>query len=323
LAAGIVAGVAFDALLADPRRGHPVALFGHGAAVLERRLYADAHRRGVVFTTCCVAGAVGLGVAAQRAVRGRCHDAEWLLIGGVVWTVVGATSLVREAGAVAGLLEAEDIAAARVRLSHLCARDSGALDEKALTRATVESVAENTCDAMVAPLFWGVVAGVPGLLGYRTVNTLDAMVGYHSARYERFGWAAARLDDVVNWVPARLTALLTVALAPAAGGSPAEAWRILRRDGARHPSPNAGRCEAAVAGALGVALGGTNDYGGRTEHRPRLGNGRTPEVSDVARSVRLSRTVGLAAAVLAAGTALWLDKRRTGRSGPALPGGRP
>jgi adenosylcobinamide-phosphate synthase len=169
-----------------------------------------------------------------------------------------------------------------------------------LVRATVESVAENTSDAAVAPLFWGAVAGLPGLIGYRAVNTLDAMVGYRSPRYARFGWAAARLDDVVNWVPARATAVLTVLVAPLAGGSPAGAWHAWRRDGAAHPSPNAGRCEAALAGALGLRLGGRNVYGARIEERPTLGDGEPPVRGDIRRAVRLSRAVWTAAATSAA-----------------------
>jgi adenosylcobinamide-phosphate synthase len=141
------------------------------------------------------------------------------------------------------------------------------------------------------------------------VNTLDAMVGYRSPRYLRFGWAAARLDDALNLVPARLTGLLTVACAGLVGGSPHRAWRALRRDGARHPSPNAGRCEAAAAGALGVRLGGTNVYGGHAEHRPELGDGPPPRVADVRRAVRLGRAVGWAAAGLAVGAAHLRSRR--------------
>jgi adenosylcobinamide-phosphate synthase len=170
-----------------------------------------------------------------------------------------------------------------------------------LARATVESVAENTSDAVVAPLVWGLVGGVPGLLAYRAANTLDAMVGYRNPRYEEFGWAAARLDDVLNWVPARVTGMFAVA---GAGRRAPEALRVFRRDGGRHPSPNAGRCEAAFAGALGVRLGGVNAYGGRVERRDELGDGRSPEVRDVRRAVRLSAVVTLLAA-LAIGVAKW------------------
>jgi adenosylcobinamide-phosphate synthase len=143
------------------------------------------------------------------------------------------------------------------------------------------------------------VAGLPGLLGYRAVNTLDAMVGYRSPRYAAFGWASARLDDVANWIPARLTALLTVLAAPVVGGDSALAWRTWRRDGAAHPSPNAGQCEAAAAGALGVRLGGENVYEGRVEVRPGLGRGPSPDVIDIRRAATLSASVAAAAGALA------------------------
>lgn len=289
---GLLAGVALDALTGDPRRGHPVAAFGRTAAALERRLYADSKKRGAVFAGVCVLGAAGLA-AVPRVRRSA------LVTAAATWAVLGGTSLAREGRAMERALEAGDLDAARARLPHLCGRDPGGLGAKELTRATVESIAENTSDAAVAPLCWGAVLGVPGLLGYRAVNTLDAMVGHRSPRYANFGWAAARADDVANWVPARLSGLLTVALAPLVGGSPREAYRILRRDGGRHPSPNAGRCEAAFAGALGVRLGGVNAYGSRTEHRPELGDGRPPEPEDISRAVRLSRAVTLASAALA------------------------
>ena len=158
-------------------------------------------------------------------------------------------------------------------------------------RAAVESLAENSSDAVVAPLVWGAVAGVPGLLGYRAANTLDAMVGHRSARHERFGWAAARLDDVLNLPGSRLTAALAVLL----GEDRSSAWRSWRRDARGHPSPNAGPVEAAYAGALGVRLGGTNVYGDRPEHRSVMGDGRPPVRADLARARRLARRIGLAA----------------------------
>jgi adenosylcobinamide-phosphate synthase len=204
----------------------------------------------------------------------------------------------------ADALEAGDLDAARARLPHLCGRDPRGLDAKELTRATVESIAENTSDAAVAPLVWGAALGVPGLLAYRAINTLDAMVGHRSPRYANFGWAAARTDDVASWVPARLTGLLTAACAPLADGSPRAAYAAFRRDGAKHPSPNAGRCEAAFAGALGIRLGGVNVYGTRVEHRPELGDGRAPEIPDIRRAVRLSRAVTITSALLTAGTRL-------------------
>ncbi|MBO2445881.1 cobalamin biosynthesis protein [Actinomadura barringtoniae] len=301
-AAGLALGVLLDAVFADPRRGHPVAAFGRTAAALEHRLYADSRPRGVLFTATLVTGAAGLGLAAERSRLPRT-----LTTAAATWAVLGGTSLAREGRHMAALLEADDLDGARARLSHLCARDPSGLDAKALARATVESLAENTSDAAIAPLFWGAVAGVPGLLAYRAVNTLDAMVGYRNARYERFGWASARLDDVANYLPARLTGLLTVACARENRG---EAWRVLRRDGAAHPSPNAGRCEAAFAGALGVRLGGTNAYGGQVEQRPEMGDGRAPEVGDIRRAARLSTAVTAAAAAVAAVALLAMRRAR-------------
>ncbi|MEU8859433.1 CobD/CbiB family cobalamin biosynthesis protein, partial [Streptomyces sp. NPDC048556] len=216
------------------------------------------------------------------------------------WSVVGGTSLGREARAIGGALAAGDIELARERLPHLCGRDPQALDGPGIARAVVESVAENTSDAVVGALVWGALGGVPGLVGFRAVNTLDAMVGHKSPRHRRYGWASARLDDVAGWPGARLTA----ALAVAAGGRPREAVRAWRADAHRHPSPNAGPVEAAFAGALGVRLGGTLAYGGRVEHRPVLngGAGRDVRVTDIERAVRLSRRVSvLALAVCAAG----------------------
>lgn len=296
--AGLALGATLDALLGDPRRGHPVAAFGRAASALEKRLYGRSKVRGAAFTAGCVAVAAGAGLAAERVTRRRplAHTAVTAL---ATWAVLGGTSLGREGRQMARLLEGADLEAARDRLPHLCGRDPAGLDGKALARATVESVAENTSDAAVAPLLWGAVAGIPGLLAYRAINTLDAMVGYRSERYAEFGWASARLDDVVNWMPARLTGLLTVVCAPVVGGRPGEAYTAFRRYGPHHPSPNAGRCEAAFAGALGVRLGGTNVYGGRVESRPALGEGRTPEVADIRRAVRLSTATTLLCVLVA------------------------
>ncbi len=305
IAKGLLAGVVLDAVLGDPRRGHPVAAFGRVASALEKRIHADSKVRGSVFTGVCVLGAAGLGAAAGRLGRGT------VLTAVATWAVVGGTSLGREGLAMAGALEGGDIEAARRRLPHLCGRDPESLDAKELSRATVESIAENTSDAVVAPLFWGALFGVPGLLGYRAVNTLDAMVGHRSTRYVNFGWASARLDDVANWVPARVTGLLAAACAPAVKGSAEDAYATLRRDGGAHPSPNAGRCEAAFAGALGIRLGGLNTYGDRVEHRPELGDGRAPEPYDIRRAVRLSRWVTAGAAVLAAGVRSRLLRSRS------------
>ncbi|MGW6295834.1 cobalamin biosynthesis protein [Streptomyces sp. NPDC055058] len=285
---GAAAGLLGDLLLGDPRRGHPVAAFGRAAAAVERVLWRDSRGRGALHTGVCVGGAVALGGLAARRVRSS-PAASVALTAAATWAVVGGTSLAREARAIGRALEDGDVEAARARLPHLCGRDPQALDADGIARAVVESVAENTSDAVVGALVWGAAAGVPGLLGFRAVNTLDAMVGHRSPRYLRFGWASARLDDVVGAPGARLTA----ALAAAAGPDPRGAVRAWRDDAGRHPSPNAGPVEASFAGALGVRLGGTLSYGGRVEHRPVLnGGGRPVTVPDIGRAVRLSRRVG-------------------------------
>jgi len=310
-APGLLLGYAADLVVADPLRAHPVAGFGQAAARLEGALYADSRRRGTLFVAVCVGVVSGSSWLLVRTVNtggpgttgrpasGRANARGLAALTAVAtWSVVGGESLARVATRLRRHLADGDIDGARALLPSLCGRDPNALDASGLARAAVESVAENTSDAVVAPLVWAGLAGVPGLLTYRAINTLDAMVGHRSPRYERFGWAAARLDDLANHVPARLTAALAVLLAPLVGGSRAAALRVLRHDGARHPSPNAGRCEAAFAGALGVTLGGSNVYGGRAETRGPQGDGPDPSAADIARAVRLSRAVGLAALLL-------------------------
>ncbi|MER6133292.1 cobalamin biosynthesis protein [Streptomyces sp. NPDC001815] len=288
---GAAAGLLGDLLLGDPRRGHPVAAFGRAAGAVERVLWHDHRGWGALHTAVCAGGAVALAVAADRSVH-TSRTASVALTAAATWAVVGGTSLGREARAIGGALDAGDVEVARERLPHLCGRDPQALDADGIARAVVESVAENTSDAVVGALVWGAVAGVPGLVGFRAVNTLDAMVGHRSARHRRYGWASARLDDVAGWPGARLTAVL----ATVAGGDPRGAVRAWRADAGRHPSPNAGPVEASFAGALGVRLGGTLSYGGRVEHRPVLnGPGRAVRVADIERAVRLSRRVSLLA----------------------------
>lgn len=303
-AAGLLAGALLDVALGDPRRWHPVAGYGRLAGALERRMYAPTVVAGARYTVVAVGLPVAAAVVASAATRRR-PVLRAGLVAATTWAVLGSTSLRREGSAMARALDGGDLPAARDRLPHLCGRDPSALDAPELARATVESLAENTSDAGVGALFWGAAAGLPGLIGYRAVNTLDAMVGHRSARYARFGTVAARLDDAANLVPARVTAALTVAVAPLVGGSPGHALRTWVRDGNRHPSPNSGQCEAAMAGALGVRLGGRNVYAGRVDERPVLGGrGRAPEPADIPRAVRLSGLVTAIAAVTATLAAL-------------------
>ncbi|HKP44203.1 cobalamin biosynthesis protein [Mycobacterium sp.] len=294
-AAGIAVGYLADLTFGDPRRGHPVAVFGRGAAAFERLTYADSRVAGVVHTGALLGALAVFGFTVEQV--GSRRRALWTAA--ATFVALGGTSLCRTGEQMADLLTAGDVSGARRLLPSLCGRDPAVLDSAGLTRAALESVAENTSDAQVAPLVWGTVAGIPAVLVYRGANTLDAMIGNRSPRYARFGWAAACFDDTVNFVAARLTAALVVTCAPLVGGSPAGAVRAWRRDAARHPSPNAGVVEAAFAGALGVRLGGPTQYAHELEIRPTLGDGRPPDVSDLSRAVRLSRAVQGAAAVVA------------------------
>ncbi|MFZ2510895.1 MAG: adenosylcobinamide-phosphate synthase CbiB, partial [Gordonia sp. (in: high G+C Gram-positive bacteria)] len=250
-------------------------------------VYRDARAAGVGFAACWVGAAAIVGALASRT------GATGVAV--ATFSAVGGTTLGRVGDRIADVLDRGDLEGARAMLPSLVGRDPSVLDEIGICRAAVESIAENTSDATVAPLLWGAVLGVPGLLGYRAVNTLDAMIGYRSPRYARFGWAAARTDDVANLLPARVTALLAGILS----GHPRQAARAVRRDAHRHPSPNAGVVEAAFAGALGISLGGTTVYPHGTEERPVLGAGPAPLAADLRAAVRLSRRVQIASAVLA------------------------
>ena len=302
LASGLIGGAVADAIIGDPAHGHPVALFGQLMTALEQRVYADRAATGIGYAAGGLLLGAGPLLVAARLTR-RSPAGRAAITASTAWAAVASRSLCAAARQIGTALAAGDLAQARDALPCLCGRDPQSLDQAQITRAVVESVAENTSDAVVAPLIWGALAGPAGLSGYRAVNTLDAMVGHHSPRYERFGRASARLDDVASWIPARITALLAAACSPAVRGGPGITWQTARDYGPCHPSPNAGWCEAAFAGALGVRLGGVLSYSGRTEHRPEIGTGRPPQTSDISRAIRLSRAVTLSATALAAAVA--------------------
>lgn len=295
--AAVLAGFGLDLAFGDPRRGHPVALFGRAAGALERAMWRPSRGAGAAYTLVLVGGCALLGRRVPLVLA--------------LFVALGGRSLGCEARRVAALVEAGDVPGARRAVTALVGRDPSALDGPELCRAALESVAENTVDAVVAPLFWAAVGGAPGVLAHRAANTLDAMVGYRTERHGAFGWASARLDDAMNWPAARLTAGATAALAPVVGGSPRAALTIAPRDDAQHPSPNGGWAEAAFAGALGVRLGGRNVYPERVEHRPHLGDGHAPTPADVHRAARLSLAVGAACALLAAAARALLAPRTT------------
>ncbi|AOW94754.1 adenosylcobinamide-phosphate synthase [Rhodococcus sp. WMMA185] len=302
--------------MADPARWHPVSGFGRTAIALERVMYRDSRWSGVLHAGMLVGGAAGLGVAADRGVQRAGWAGEVAGTAVATWVVLGGTSLGRTGATMARHLESDDLTAARALLPSLCGRDPSALGADGLARAALESVAENTADAAVGALVWGALAGIPGLFAYRATNTLDAMVGYRSPKYRNFGWSAARWDDVVNLLPARVTGALTVVAAPTVGGSAVGAWQSWRCDASGHPSPNAGVAEASAAGALGVSLGGRTEYAHGVEMRPRLGSGHSPEPADLDRGVRLSAVIQGGAALVSAVLAVavgQLDFRRRSR----------
>jgi adenosylcobinamide-phosphate synthase len=312
LALGLVGGALADAAFGDPRRWHPVAGFGRIASGLELRVWRPSRLTGTGYALTLV----GATAAAAWAVDGRFRRrplGRALLTGALTWTALGGRSLGGLALDLAARVREGDLEAARAVLPSLAGRDPDSLDGPELCRAAVESVAENTADAIIGPVLWGAIAGPAGIAGYRAANTLDAMVGHRSSRYLRFGWASARLDDLLGWAPARLGGALACALAPAVGGDRSLAFATMRRDGAAHPSPNAGRLEAAYAGALDVGLGGRNRYGERVEQRPELGDGPPPGPADVERAARLAALTGAAATLIAAAAAVALAKLRSRR----------
>jgi adenosylcobinamide-phosphate synthase len=273
-----ITAVLLDRLLGEPRRWHPLVGFGWLAQRVEASLYGASRLRGAIAVSLLVGGFALAAFLAQRSLGSW----AWLLDLVLLYLAIGATSLDLHAAAVRRALDAGDLATARQSVGRMVSRDTANMDETAVVRATLESVLENGCDAVFGALFWFIVAGAPGAVAYRLANTLDAMWGYKTDRYLHFGWAAARLDDLMNWIPARLTALTYVLL-----GRSGTAWRCWRSQAVNWESPNAGPVMAAGAGALTVRLGGPAVYHGRLESRPPLGEGREPAAADITRAVAL------------------------------------
>jgi adenosylcobinamide-phosphate synthase len=304
----------FDVAVGDPawlyrRVAHPVALFGRAISAAERWLYpredADgAFWRGLALTAGLVGVAALLGVVLSTVLRTL--PGGWLVEAVLASTLIACRSLHAHGAAVANGLDLS-LDEGRTAVSHIVGRNPQSLDRGGVARAAVESIAENFSDGVVAPLFWLALLGLPGLLAYKAVNTLDSMIGHRSSRYLTFGRAAARLDDGVNWLPARLAGTLLVAAALLMPGADApRAWRAMRRDARRHRSPNAGWQEAAMAGAMGFALAGPRQYGVDVVDDAWMGDGRRDlDAADIRAALRLYRwACGLVA--LAAGAA-WLS----------------
>lgn len=285
-AGAIAAGLLIDRLAGEPpARVHPVVWFGSAMTALEQRIHADRRSSGVVYTAAGVALGAGSGWLLQRAVGRTAATAVALAVASA------GRMLDEEAERIGAHLRATDLDGARRAVRSLVGRDVEELDEAGVGRAVIESVAENTVDAVTAPVLWAAVGGAPAVLAHRAVNTMDAMVGHRTDRYGRFGWASARLDDGANWLPARLTALVVLAGpgAHTAAGRRATTRTVVRQ-AAPHPSPNGGLVEAAFAHALGVRLGGRNRYADRFEDRGEVGCGAPPTHADVAAAVALRRT---------------------------------
>jgi adenosylcobinamide-phosphate synthase len=298
-----------DVMLGDPRRlPHPVRLFGAVIGRYERwsgklaRTAGAQRMAGIALALGLPAAAYGVGWLALET-AGLIHETARAALGVLLaWTTLAARDLFDHARVVLRALQAGDLEGARLAVARIVGRDTAGLSETEVVRATVETIAESASDGVIAPLFYLALGGPPLALAFKAVSTLDSMVGHLDERHRYLGWASARLDDAANWAPARLTALLFVASAGISDGRAGPAWRILRRDGAKHASPNSGRPEAAVAGALGVQLGGVSFYAGRPLDRPRLGDPDVPlGPSHIAAALRLLGLAAGAAVILAVG----------------------
>jgi adenosylcobinamide-phosphate synthase len=291
LALSMLAAILLDAVLGEPGRAHPLVAFGRMARAVEKALHAERRGAGLLAWALAVLPATALAWLLARQLAAA---APWLGAAfeiAVLYLAVGLQSLGAHARPVAAALEAGELDAARAAVGRMVSRDTAALDAAQVAAAATESVLENGNDAVFGALFWFALLGAPGAVLYRLANTLDAMWGYRTRRYRHFGWAAARLDDALNFVPARLAAL-TYALC----GHTRRAWRCWRTQAPRWDSPNAGPVMAAGAGALGVRLGGPAPYHGVWEDRPPLGEGGAPDAAAIRRALKLVR----------GGVAVWL-----------------
>lgn len=280
----MLAALLIDHWLGEPLRAHPLVAFGRLVRWLEARLHANRRRAGVFAWLLTVVPLVVVAYGADAWLGRLSAWADFLFKVLVLYAVIGLRSLADHAMPVALALREGDMVRARLAVGRMVSRDTQALDEHQVAAAATESVLENGNDAVFGALFWFVVLGAPGALLYRLANTLDAMWGYRTARYENFGWAAARIDDALNYVPARLTALSYMLL-----GQTSRAWRCWHTQAKLWDSPNAGPVMAAGAGALGVRLGGGAPYHGVWESRPDLGEGDLPDADAIPCALTLVR----------------------------------
>ena len=301
-AGAMILGLAIDALLGWPdaafrRIGHPVTWIGRLISALERRWNRGgvARRRlaGLGCALVVIAAAVLPAALVAAALPGGWTGA--LLTGVLAWPLIAARSLHEHVAAVAAPLLRGDLAGARVQVARIVGRDPATLDTAGVARAAIESLAENASDGVVAPVFWGALLGLPGIAGYKAINTLDSMIGHRSARYEDFGKAAARIDDVANLIPARLTGALFALVS----ARPRASLAAMRRDAGRHRSPNAGWPEAAMAGGLGIRLSGPRVYGETRVEEPWVNpEGRDPGAEEIGAALRLAARAAAALALM-------------------------
>jgi adenosylcobinamide-phosphate synthase len=303
-APGLLTGVALDLALGDPQwMPHPVRGIGWLARVLEGPLRATGlplRLAGLLFWILVVGSTAAAVWVTVRPGYVWC-SVYW------IWSLLACRDLDVESGRVIRALSGNDLPEARKWLSWIVGRDTATLDEPEVIRATIETVAENLGDGVIAPLFWLAIGGPVGMAAYKAVNTLDSMVGYRNERYCEFGWASARMDDLANFIPARLAAVLVWIAALLPGFDAQRAVRVTLRDGGSQPSPNSGYPEAAVAGAMGVQLGGVNYYQGKPSLKATLGDAVRPLERGVFGRVRvlLYASEGLCVAAIL-GCVLWL-----------------
>jgi adenosylcobinamide-phosphate synthase len=317
----LIAAFCIEAVLAYPALvfgaiGHPVSWIGRMISALESGLNrpdysADLRRAaGVATVVLLVAISLGAGLALEMAL----HTVPFLgfvLAILIVAVLIAAGSLYQHVRAVASALRSEGLAGGRQSIAKIVGRDPDALDEAAICRAAIESLAENASDGVTAPAFWYLLGGLPGMIAYKAVNTADSMIGHMSERYRAFGWATAKLDDLINWPASRLTGLMFIAAATAVpGASASSAWQAFRRDARLHRSPNAGWPEAAMAGALGLRLAGPRVYDGAVVDDHWMGDGRAEAtVQDIDRALAVYRTA-FAGLLLVVAVTCWLISGR-------------
>ena len=312
----LLVALAFDAVIGDPdwlyrHLPHPVAVIGSLIGWLDRAFNrerdseAARRRAGIAVCAFLVVSSVAMGIAIERFLQDFHHG--WLIEALIISVFLAQNSLYCHVAAVARGLRAEGLAGGRRAVSRIVGRDPESLDEPGVCRAALESLAENFSDGVVAPAFWTLLFGLPGILVYKTINTADSMIGHKSPRHLAFGWASARLDDLLNFGPARIAGLLIIgAAALTPGARPAPSCRAMMRDAAKHRSPNAGWQEAPLAGALGVALAGPRRYDGEIveDHWMNRDGRREAGLADLARGLRLYLIACVLQAVVVAAIAL-------------------